>query len=276
LRCYLRAQERRETSTIEGSIGVIQRQFFAEVRNRIFYSLSDLNVSFREYLKRLNSEVMKDYGVSRDQRFEEERAFSKPLPAVAFEVAEYKNAKVHPDCHVQVAKNFYSVPYRYISQTLRVRLTPRLVEIFNEDHQAISVHSRLKGVGQFSTLDAHYPVQKLAAIRLDAVLAKREAEKAGPEMRKLVESLLEGNQPLRYLRRIQGILRLKRHYTPLALEYACHQAMLFNRPRFAYINECATKFELSGHRPRVVGAPERDHSSVYLQSNNKPEELHPL
>jgi transposase len=265
----------RDKPAIEGNIGVIQRQFFAETRNRVFYSLSELNVCFREYLKRLNGEVMKDYGVTRAERFTAEKSVLKPLPSEPFELAEYRAAKVHPDCHIQVEKNFYSVPYRFIGQSVRVRLTPRLLEIFNGDHQSIAVHSKLNGIGQFSTIDSHYPEQKLATARFDIVLAKREAERSGPEMQKLVEMLLTGDQPLRYLRRIQGILRLKKLYSSRALEYASHQAMLFSRLRLAYITDCAKKFELSGYRPRVVGAPERDPSSVYLQSH-KPEETHPL
>ncbi|MBC7386948.1 MAG: IS21 family transposase [Cryobacterium sp.] len=112
----------RDKPSIEGNIGVIQRQFFAETRNRVFYSLGELNVCFREYLKRLNNEVMKDYGVTRAERFATEKPLLKPLPAVAFETAEYRTAKVHPDCHIQVEKNFYSVPYRFIRETrLRMR-----------------------------------------------------------------------------------------------------------------------------------------------------------
>lgn len=265
----------RDKPAIETNIGVIQRQFYSEVRNRVFYSLNELNVCFREYLGRLNHGVMKDYGVTRAERFAVEKNLLKALPKDAFEVAEYRNAKVHPDCHVQVDKNFYSVPYRYIGQVLRVRLTPRLVEVFNESHEAITAHSRQKGIGQFSTLDLHYPEQKLATARFDIVWARREAGQSGPEMKALVEQLLEGSQPLRYLRRIQGILRLRKLYSPRALEYACHQAMLFNRLRLVYVTDCAKKFELLGHRPRVVGGPERDLSSIYLQPRN-PEESHPV
>ena len=57
----------------ESHIGVVQRSFFQEVRNRVFYSLPELNQTLRDYLQRLNYEVMKDYGVSRSQRFAEEK-----------------------------------------------------------------------------------------------------------------------------------------------------------------------------------------------------------
>jgi transposase len=263
----------RDKPATEGAIGVIQRQFFAEVRNRVFYSLSELNVAFREYLNRLNTAVMKDYGTTRAERFEEEKPVLKPLPRHTFEVAEYRTAKVHPDCHVQVDKNFYSVPYQLIGQSLRVRLTPRIIEVFNCDHESVAVHSRSRGYGKFSTADNHYPEKKLAVARFDIIYAQREALKIGPETSRLVEQLLTEHHPLRYLRRVQGILRLTKNLSSKAIEYGCHQATLFNRPRLAYITGCAEKFELSGHRPRAIGVPERDLSSIYLQpvTNNKEE-----
>lgn len=263
----------RDKPAIEGNIGVIQRQFFAEVRNRIFYSLSELNETFRTYLKTLNESVMKDYGVTRSEKFAIERGLLKLLPAAAFEVAEYRRAKVHPDCHVQVEKNFYSVPYRFIGQTLRIRLTPKLIEIFNADHESVAIHTRLRKIGGFQTIDGHYPAEKLATARFDVQIAKRDAARSGPEMEKLILRLLEGSEPLRYLRRIQGILRLRKIYTGPALEYACHQAMLFDRLRLRYITECAKKFELTGYRPRIIGAPARDLASVYLQNPEGPQLL---
>jgi hypothetical protein len=262
----------RDKPTIETNIGVVQRQFFAEVRNRIFYSLSELNACFREYLGRLNSAVMKDHGVSRAERFDEERSLLKSIPAAPFEVAEYRMAKVHPDCHIQVEKNFYSVPYLLIGQQLRVRLSAKLVEAFNGDHESVAVHSRLRGCGKFSTYDAHYPEQKIAAARFDVKMAKRDALRIGPETAKLVDSLLDGSHPLRYLRRVQGLLRLKHHQSARAIEYGCHQAMLFDRPRLQYITDCVKKFDLAGHRPRALETPERDLSSVYLKQNKNEEE----
>ena len=85
----------------------------------------------RGYLERLNRQVMKDYGVSRAQRFEEEKRQLKALPPTAFELSEWRRAKVHPDYHVQVEKNFYSTPFVYVGQNVRVRLTAKMVEVFS-------------------------------------------------------------------------------------------------------------------------------------------------
>ena len=111
----------RDKGANESGIGVIQKQFYQEVRERQFYGLDELNIAFREYLSRLNSGVMKDWGVSRGDRFEGEKLLLNPCPAANWEQSEWRKAKVHADCHVQVLKKFYSVPYK--------DLAPRIVEI---------------------------------------------------------------------------------------------------------------------------------------------------
>jgi transposase len=59
-----RPYKARDKGSGEAHIGVVQRGFFQEVRNRLFYSLQELNQALKDYLERLNHEVMKDYGVS--------------------------------------------------------------------------------------------------------------------------------------------------------------------------------------------------------------------
>ena len=180
-----RPYKARDKGSGECHIGVVQRGFFQEVRNRVFYSLQELNQTLRDYLQRLNGAVMKDYGVSRNQRFEEEKKQLKALPPSRFEISEWRAAKVHPDCHIQVEKNFYSVPFVYVGQKVRVRLTEKMVEVFSEDSQPLTAHTRLRGIGQFSTYDFHYPEKKLAVARFEVHHALAQAKKLGPQMVKL-------------------------------------------------------------------------------------------
>ena len=255
----------RDKGSGESHIGVVQRGFFQEVRNRVFYSLSQLNEALRQYLERLNHQVMKDYGVSRAQRFEPEKNHLKALPASPFELSEWRTAKVHPDCHIQVEKNFYSVPFVYVGQNLRVRLTEKMVEVFSEDSQPVAAHSRLSGIGQFSTFEIHYPEQKLSVARFEVHHAKAQAQKLGPQVQKLVEKLFATDHPLRHLRRVQGILRLAKRYpiTLEALNHACAQALLFNKTRLSYIKDCALYFLSHGQRPTLI-APRRQADTIHL------------
>jgi hypothetical protein len=208
---------------------------------------------------------MKDYGVSRTQRFEEEKKHLKPLPISPFEFSEWRQAKVHPDCHIQVEKNFYSVPFVYVGQKLRVRLTDKMVEVFTEESLSLAAHLRLRGIGQFSTYDFHYPQAKLAVARFEVRHAQEQAKTLGPHVEKLVGELCSGPHPLRHLRRVQGILRLAKRYpiTAEALDHACQRALTFNKRRLAYIKDCALYFLTHGQRPTLV-APQRKPDTVHL------------
>jgi transposase len=263
-----RPYKARDKASGESNIGVTQRGFFQEVRNRVFYSLQQLNQALRDYLDRLNREVMKDYGVSRMERFEEEKKHLKPLPSSRFEMSEWRAAKVHPDCHIQVEKNFYSVPFVYVGQKVRVRLTDHIVEVFSEESLSLTAHLRLRGIGQFSTYDCHYPQAKLAVARFEVRHAQEQAKKLGPHVEQLVGELLSGQHPLRHLRRVQGILRLAKRYpiTPEALDHACQRALSFNKKRLAYIKDCALYFLSHGQRPTLM-APQRKPDTVHLHQS---------
>jgi transposase len=260
-----RPRKPRDKGSGETHIGVVQRGFFQEVRNRVFYSLHELNQTLRDYLQRLNHEVMKDYGVSRSQRFEEEQKQLKSLPPSPFELSEWRQAKVHPDCHIQVEKNFYSVPFLYVGQKVRVRLTEKIVEVFSEDSQPLTAHTRLRGIGQFSTYDFHYPEKKLSVARFEVRHAQHQAKQLGPHVEQLVDQLFSGSHPLRHLRRVQGILRLAKRYpiTAEALDHACQRALTFNKTRLAYIKDCARYFVAHGHRPTLL-TPKRKPDTVHL------------
>lgn len=261
-----RPRRPRDKGKNESNNGVIQRTFFQEVRDRVFYSLADLNRALADFLARLDHEVMKDYGVSRMQRFEEERCQLRALPLSRFEPCDWRKAKVHPDCHIQVVKNFYSVPHAYVGRHVRVRVTDKVVEIFNEDGEALSAHRRLEGCGKFATLDAHYPEAKLSVACFEIAHAKAEAALIGPNTRALVDALTSGTHPLKHLRRVQGVLRLHKSagVSRESLEYAASQAVAFKQMRLAYIKSCAIYHQLNGGRPVSMSAPRRDLKDIHL------------
>jgi transposase len=259
----------RDKASVEAAIGVIQRGYFQEQHNRSFYSLSELNEELAAYLSRLNQSVMKDYGKSRRERFSVEQPLLKPIPSELFELSTWKECKVHPDCHIQVERNFYSVPHQVVGQTLRVKISSKLIEVFTLELEPIAAHARLHGCGRFSTNEAHYPEQKLGIKRFEVRAAQKQAERIGPHTLQLVQALIDADYPLRHLRRIQGILRLAsdKSLSSEALEYACQQALAFKQLRFAYVKACAVHFANNGARPVLVG-PKRNADEVYLHGAN--------
>jgi len=259
----------------ESGIGVIQRQFFQEVRDQKFYSLEELNKCFRQYLERLNTAVMKDWGVSRSDRFAGEKNLLKSCAVQNWEISEWRTAKVHADCHIQVLKKFYSVPYKFVGREVRVKITSKLIEVFDQDLNPIAAHARLLGKEIYSTNSKHYPEEKLALTQFSVQLALREASKIGPETEGLVNHLIGGSYPLRYLRRVQGILRLKHSgkVTREGLEHACKLGMMYGKTQFGYIQATAEYFDKNGAKPSAVrSAPVREVGSVYLHNSFEREE----
>lgn len=261
----------RDKAANESGIGVVQRQFFAEVRNCTFFSLGELNQALFEYLKRLNAAPMKDWGnVTRWERFQKkEQGLLQPLPAKNWEPTQWRHAKVHPDCHVQVEKHFYSVPFFYVGRAVRVRLGAKIVEIFSEDLEPLAVHERLMGQEYYSTNPAHYPEEKLALTQFSIKFAKAEAQKIGPTTLALVEKLLSPPHPLKYLRRVQGVLRpyQQNKISRAALEHASRQALLLGQYSLKFILEVAQFFDKNGGaRPVAVAAPIRDPGTTFLHA----------
>ena len=266
-----RPRKPRDKGSGESHIGVVQRGFFQEVRNRVFYSLQELNQALRDYLQRFNREVMKDYGVSRTQRFEEEKKQLKALPPSPFELSEWRQAKVHPDCHIQVEKNFYSVPFVYVGQKVRVRLTEKMVEVFSEDSQPLTAHTRLRGIGSSPPMTSIIPKQSSAWRALKSVTPKSRPNSSAPMSRSWSTSCSQAPIRCATLRRVQGILRLSKRYpiTPEALDHACQRALTFNKTRLAYIKDCALYFVTHGQRPTLAG-PDRESPIPFICTNTAP------
>jgi transposase len=216
---------------------IVERWILARLRNRRFFSLDDLNQAIATLLEDLNNRPMRHIGKSRRQIFDAiERKALAPLPAIAFEYAEWKRAKVHPDYHVEVDKNFYSVPHGLIGKSLDIRLTHRVVEIFH-DHKRVASHVRRSQRSGHVTVNEHMPKshQRYANITLDSLM--RQAARIGANAAILVERMLrERRHPEQGYRSAMGIISLSRRYEHARLEAACERALAINTLTYSSVN----------------------------------------
>ncbi len=257
----------RDKAAVEAAIGVIQRQFFQEVRDEIFYSIGELNNRFKIFLEKLNQSAMKDHsGVSRLDRFENEKHLMQSLQTCNYELSTWKTCKVHPDCHVQVDNKFYSAPHQYVGLTVKVRIKNNTVEVFSVDGEPLCVHTKIKNSERASTIEAHYPEEKLAASRFEIKHALRQASLVGAKTDEFIKKLFTDQYPLKFLRRAQGILRLVQsgQVSKENLEYGCGKGLLFNKMQFGYVKSAAL-FHKSGGGKLCTVTPERDLKHSYLR-----------
>ncbi len=226
----------RDKGKVEGAVLIAERWILARLRNQRFFDLAALNAEIARLLDQINGKTMRHVGRSRREMFEEiERAALRPLPAAPFEYAEWKTAQVHPDYHVAVDRNFYSVPHGLIGRKVDVRLTQRVVEVFH-DHKRVASHVRTSQRGFHITVSAHMPkAHQRYADRTPASLIKRGAE-MGTNVVIMVERLMRDRRhPEQGYRSAMGILSLGRAFGPDRLDAACEHALAINAISYASV-----------------------------------------
>ena len=154
-----RSGKPRDKTLVEGAVNILYRRVYAPLRNRVFYRLDDLNAAFRELIDAHNRMQLQGRAHSRRLLFEErEQAHLMSLPATSYHIKHYIGARVQKNGQVLLApdKHYYSVPYRYIGQRVRLIYTQSSVEVYHQ-HQRVAVHQRLQGHYHYSTIREHLP-----------------------------------------------------------------------------------------------------------------------
>lgn len=224
-----RPRRPKDKAKVEVAVQVVQRWIMARLRNEQFFSLDALNDRIRALLEDLNHRPMRDFGgSSRRELFEElEQSILRTLPDKAFEVSEWRRAKVAPDYHVTVDHHHYSVPYSLHREEVEVRITTDTVEVFFRSKR-VATHCRSHQKYRHTTDPAHMPEAHRSVFEGGRQM-RTWAEHVGPSTRALVDKIFE-TQPFEVQgwRSVQGLRRLESKYGPARLEMACATALSLN------------------------------------------------
>jgi transposase len=263
-----RVRTPRDKACVEATIGVIQRDFFEKFRHHKFYSLFELNCQFRKYLDEFNSGIMSDYGVSRLARFGPEKIKLGPMPESKYEFFDWKTAKVHPDCCIELKTSIYSVPFTNIGKTVLVKFSDKMVTIL--DHTGVEMLATHSRVARFKTsiLENHLPPNKIQREGFDVKRVEQIAASIGPQTTAYVNWQIElDKHPLQVLRRMQGLIRFYQTNQPNkdAMEYAAGRSLEFKQRRLRYFFSCVNTYNSGTNRINTVKAPIRELANIHLQ-----------
>jgi transposase len=227
------------------------------MRNETFFSLAELNERIAELLEDLNARVMRRYGKSRRQIFEElDRPALRALPAQRFVWGSWKNAGVNIDYHVDVEHHYYSAPHTLVHERVDVRFTASTVEIFYKNRRVAS-HVRSYVRGGYTTNPEHMPKIHRDHAEWTPTRMLRWAGTVGPKTAELVAAIIEEKpHPEHGYRACLGILRLGRRYGEPRLEAASARAVVV-RSRTVRSVESILKRGLDRQPlPEAPGTPE--------------------
>lgn len=226
---------------VEVSVQIAERWVLAALRHRTFFTLADLNAAIRERIAAINDRPMKVVGVSRRALWEQiDRPALRPLPATRYELAEWKPCRVNIDYHVEVAHNFYSVPYQLVHERVEARFTASTVEVFFKGRR-VATHARLTGRGRFATQVAHMPHAHRAHAEWTPSRLISWAEQTGPATGRLVAGILARRpHPEQGYRACLGLMRLGRLHGAERLDAACRRAERLQSYRYRTVEHILT------------------------------------
>jgi transposase len=177
------------------------------------------------------------HGTTKEQpleRFKLERTALRPLPNTPYDLAVWKQVKLHRDCHLIFDQAYYSAPFRLVGQQLWVRGGSREVQVYTADYQLVATHMRAQRPGRRMTHLDHMPPHKVPGLILTRETCRQQASEVGPFTREAVDELLD-HRPEDRLRTAGRLLRLGDRFGRERLEAACTRALRFGDPAYMTI-----------------------------------------
>ena len=251
----------RDKAKAEVGVLIAQRWILAVLRQRTFYSLTELNAAIRECLERLNTRPMRRLGKSRRDLFEAiDRPNALPLPPKAYEYAEWLKATVNIDYHIELDHHYYSISFQLLRERLDVRLTATTVEAFHKGER-VAAHVRSYVKGAHTTLREHMPPEHQQYAEWSPSRFIQWAGKIGVATAQLVEKIMAARTyPEQGYRACMGIIHLGQHYEPERVEAAAKRAIKYNTCSFKSVSAILAagldRQTDAGETPRQLTLPE--------------------
>lgn len=217
----------KDKAAVEGTVGKLTSRIIAKLRDKRFFSLTELNRAILHELEVFNDRPFQKKDGSRSSVYtEEELPFMQPLPPKPYEYANWKVATVQLNYHIAIDKQNYSVPYAYVRKKVDVRYTNTLVEVFYQGERICS-HRRLHGrMGQYDTNPDHMPENHQLYSEWNSERFKHWAETIGPSTREVVDKLfLAYRVEEQAYKGCLSLLKLADKYSADRLENACKVAL---------------------------------------------------
>lgn len=228
----------KDKSLVEGAVRITYSWIYAKLRDRVFFSLEELNAAIVEQLEALNARTMQRPGVSRRELFESiEKAELQPLPREWYEIKRFKILTVQFNYHIYLSDDchYYSVPYRYKGHKVAVLFTERALEVYSGNVR-IALHLRNKRKNGYTTQREHMPESHKWQDNWDPGKLMSWAGGKGEDVASVVAAVLDSRQhPEQSYKTCMGILSLGKTYGDLRLNKACKRALYYDNCTYKVI-----------------------------------------
>ncbi len=132
-----------------------------------------------------------------------ERPVLRPLPATPYQIAVWRNARVHPDSHIHVSGALYSVPFVHIGKTVEVRVCEHRIQVFVDDVTVAEHQPIARG---YSTKDSHLPEGRSELRHRHRSYWEQKAADMHPDVASYITEVFDSDDVLSQLRVVQAIV----------------------------------------------------------------------
>lgn len=237
-----RVRKPKDKPTVENMVNIAYMRIYAPLRNKTFYSLEELNIAIMVQLDTHHSTPFQKRTYSRLDRFvEDEQHLLKELPAEPFIFKHTVKAKVQKNYHIILGEDWhqYSVPYQYISKTVKLVYDIGEVEIYLGTRR-IAAHKRNLRKHGYTTLSEHMPEKHKKYHETKGWNSEyflKKANEIGENSFEIMGRILESRTfTEQAYRACQGLLRLSEQYGRERFENACKRAIPAARVSYRMIS----------------------------------------
>jgi transposase len=255
-----RVRKPKDKSLVEGAVDIVYGRVYAPLRKGVFHSLSQLNAAISELVEKHNQTRFQGKEYSRRQLFEErERPALKALPATPYELKHYYRGKVQKNSHALLSedKHYYSVPFRYVGQMVKLIYTLEWVEIYCQ-YERVALHKRSLTKYGYSTHKEHLPSHHQWVLDWNPDYFKQWAARVGEQTLLAVQALLTSRtHPEQTYKSCLGVLSLEKKVGKERLEKACARALVFGSVSYKLIRSILDKGleQLAESQAFIVATP---------------------
>ncbi|MDZ4204874.1 MAG: IS21 family transposase [Bacteroidales bacterium] len=255
-----RSHKPRDKAWVERMVQIVYTRIFAPLRNQVFTSIEDLNEAIIELLDEHNELPFQRREESRRELFEtQEKKHLQALPTQRYELKEYLQVKVMKNSHIQLHKDrhYYSVPYQYIGQKVKVVYTATYVSVYLGGDR-IAYHLRNTKPHKYTTIKEHLPSSHQFVSDWSPDKFINWAAQLHPDVESYICKVLENKSyPEQTYRSCVGILSFAKKAGKDRLIAACQRAASFGAYNYKVIEQIINNkldriqsFELSTTMPK--------------------------
>ncbi len=223
-----RARKPQDKALVENQVKLIYNRVYARMRHQQFFSLKELNNAISERVEKHNQTRMQKRDYCREEHFlSDEKHTLQDLPPHPFEIKYYKSYKLAQNNHIYLGedKHYYSAPYQYIGQQLKVVYTRSLVRIFSH-HQLIATHPRERGRGAYTTNKDHLCSAHQHYLNRSPEYYQKKASALSATLGELVALVFTQNKyPEQLYKSCDGLFSLQRNTPEETFNKACKIAI---------------------------------------------------